>query len=381
MIFPKNFIWGTAAASYQIEGAATEDGKGLSVWDMMARQPGKIRNGETGNIACDHYHRYKEDVQIMSEIGVHAYRLSVSWPRVLPEGIGKINEAGLDFYDRLIDELLEKGISPWITLFHWDFPYSLYCKGGWLNRDVADWFAAYTAVVVDRLSDRVSHWITLNEPQCFIGIGHVLGNHAPGLQLGLEESLLVVHNALLAHGKGVQSIRANAKTPALVGYAPVGAVSVPNTSSEADIAAAKKHMFETSKGNPFLNAWYSDPVILGEYPEQGMEVFKKEMPTIGTNDLKTINQPLDFLGSNIYVGQLVQDNDGTIETVSMSHLPLTAHDWPVIPDALYWGPKRFYERYKLPIVITENGMANIDQIHEDGKVHDPQRINFFEPIY
>ena len=210
MEFPDGFVWGAAAASYQIEGATYADGKGLSVWDMMCRQPDKIWEGNTGEVACDHYHRYKEDVDLMADIGLQAYRLSISWPRVVPSGTGAVNEKGLAFYDALVDALLERGIKPWVTLFHWDYPYDLFCRGGWLNRDSTDWFADYAQVIVDRLSDRVSHWLTLNEPQCFVGFGHQVGNHAPGLKLGVSEVLRVAHHSLLAHGKAVQAIRAQA---------------------------------------------------------------------------------------------------------------------------------------------------------------------------
>ena len=202
MKFPENFVWGAAAASYQIEGAAYEDGKGLSVWDIFTRQKGAIENGDNGDIACNHYHRYKEDVQLMKELGLQAYRLSLSWPRILANGTGKVNQKGLDFYDKLIDELLENGIEPYITLFHWDYPYELYKKGGWLNPDSPDWFAEYTEVVVQKLSDRVKNWITINEPQVFVNLGHKDGVHAPGLKLGMEDLLQISHNVLLAHGKG-----------------------------------------------------------------------------------------------------------------------------------------------------------------------------------
>jgi len=201
MGFSKDFVWGAATASYQIEGAAYEDGKGWSVWDIFYKNDGAVREGHNGDVACDHYHRYKEDVSIMEEIGLQAYRFSISWPRVLPEGVGKINEKGLDFYDSLVDELLEKGMEPYITLFHWDYPYELYKKGGWLNYDSSDWFAEYTKVIIDRLSDRVDHWITQNEPNVYIDRGHCNGVHAPGIKLGMREVLQAAHNSHLAHGK------------------------------------------------------------------------------------------------------------------------------------------------------------------------------------
>ena len=224
MNFPEKFVWGASTASYQIEGAASEDGKGLSVWDMMTRWDGKIFEGNTGAVSCDHYHRYEEDVKLMKLIGLKGYRFSLSWPRILPEGMGKINEKGIAFYDRLVDSLLKNEIDPWVTLFHWDYPYALFCRGGWLNRDSADWFAEYTQVIVDKLSDRVTHWMTQNEPQCYLGLGHQDGWHAPGLKLDFPEVLLAAHHSLLAHGKAVQVIRDRAKKRPLVGAAPVGVI-------------------------------------------------------------------------------------------------------------------------------------------------------------
>lgn len=373
MSFPKGFVWGAAAASYQIEGGAEQDGKGLSVWDMMCRQPGKIWSGHDGNIACDHYHRYSEDVAIMGEIGLMAYRLSISWSRVIPDGVGKVNQAGLAFYDRLIDCLWERGIQPWVTLFHWDYPYSLYCRGGWLNRDSADWFAEYVRVVVDKLSDRVSHWIVQNEPQCFIGLGHQTGEHAPGLKLGFAEVLLASHHSLLAHGKAIQVIRSRAKLQPIVGTALVGIVKIPASNSPEDIETARKQMFSIAEKNCWNNTWFADPIIFGKYPQDGIELFGKEMVEIRNGDLATICQPLDFYGVNIYHGEYVRHKS---DKLAPERLALTTMDWSVTPEALYWGPRFFYERTQLPIVITENGMANCDWRHFDGKVHDPQRIDF-----
>jgi beta-glucosidase len=378
MSFPKDFVWGAAAASYQIEGAAYEDGKGLSVWDMMCHQPGKIWEDNTGDVSCDHYHHYREDARLMGKIGLKAYRLSISWPRVAPTGVGTINGKGLAFYDRLIDELLKHGIQPWVTLFHWDYPYSLYLRGGWLNRDSADWFAEYTKVIVDKLSDRVSHWITINEPQVFIDIGHRVGRHAPGLQLGFREVLTAAHNSLLAHGKATQVIRAFAKIKPFIGAAPVGIAAIPATDSAEDVEAARRQTFSITDKHLMINTWFSDPMIFGKYPEDGMKLFKKDMPEIVYKDMKIICQPLDFYGVNIYRGQVVRATvSGAPEQVkSAGGPPLTTMAWQVTPEVLYWGPKFLYERYKLPIVITENGMANCDWVHIDGKVHDPQRIDF-----
>jgi len=380
MSFPEDFVWGAAAASYQVEGGAYDDGKGLSVWDIMCRQPGKILEGNTGDVSCDHYHRYQEDARLMSQIGLKAYRLSISWPRVIPEGVGTVNHKGLEFYDRLIDALLENGVQPWVTLFHWDYPYALYCRGGWLNDDSSDWFAEYTQVIVDKLSDRVSHWMTLNEPQVFISAGHQQGRHAPGLQLGTIDLLKATHNSLLAHGKAVQVIRARSKVRSTVGAAPVGISSIPATDSREDIEAARRYMFSVLDKNFWNNTWFTDPMIMGKYPEDGLKIFEDELPDFPDSDMATICQPLDFYGANIYQGRYVHaTDDGSFETVRVPDgAPMTTMGWPLTPEALYWGPRFLFERYKLPIVITENGMANCDWVHLDGKVHDPQRIDFLK---
>ncbi|MDZ7361543.1 MAG: GH1 family beta-glucosidase [candidate division KSB1 bacterium] len=378
MNFPPDFVWGAAAASYQIEGGAYDDGKGLSVWDVMCKSPGKISTGDSGDVACDHYHRFEDDARLMGEIGLQAYRLSISWPRVLPNGAGAVNEKGLAFYDRLIDALLQNGVQPWVTLFHWDYPHALFCRGGWLNRDSADWFAEYAQIIIDKLSDRVAHWITQNEPQCYIGLGHQTGEHAPGLELGFAEVLRAAHHSLLAHGKAVQVIRARAKTPPLIGAAPVGIVKMPASNRPEDIAAARAATFAVSAKNCWSNTWFADPMIFGRYPEDGLKLFANEMPEIRHGDMETIGQPLDFYGINVYFGETVRAKaDGGYERVkSLSGPPLTTMGWEVTPEALYWGPRFIYERYKLPIVVTENGMANCDWIQLEGKVHDPQRIDF-----
>ncbi len=378
MNFPEKFVWGASTASYQIEGAASEDGKGLSVWDMMTRWEGKIFEGNTGAVSCDHYHRYEEDVKLMKLIGLKGYRFSLSWPRILPEGMGEINEKGIAFYDRLVDSLLKNGIDPWVTLFHWDYPYALFCRGGWLNRDSADWFAEYTQVIVDKLSDRVTHWMTQNEPQCYLGLGHQDGWHAPGLKLDFPEVLLAAHHSLLAHGKAVQVIRARAKKRPLVGAAPVGVVSAPETDQPENIEAARKLMFSITKKDLWNNTWFADPMILGKYPEDGLELFKNDMVELKPGDMETICQPLDFYGANIYFAEFVRagGESGYEFTKKKDGYPLTTMGWHVTPEALYWGPKFLFERYRLPIVITENGMADFEWVQLDGKVHDPKRIDF-----
>jgi beta-glucosidase len=377
MSFSKEFYWGAATAAYQIEGAIDEDGKGLSVWDIMCRKENAIFNHQTGNVACDHYHRWREDVALMQQIGLRAYRLSLSWPRILPEGVGRVNEQGLAFYDQLIDALLEAGITPFVTLFHWDFPYDLYCQGGWLNPAGPDWFAEYTRVVVERLSDRVTRWMTLNEPQCIAQLGHRDGYQAPGDKRDWAEVLMVVHRLLLAHGKSVQTIRAYAKTAPQIGFAPVGVVRIPATNSPEDIAAARTSMFSITDKHLWNNTWFTEPIFSKTYPDDGFKVFGRAVPQIAADDMDIIGQPIDFFGCNIYRGEIVRAGANGPEFVSaVDGEPLTLLRWPVTPDALYWGPRFFHERYGKPIAITENGVSLPDWVCLDGKVHDPQRIDY-----
>ena len=374
MQFPSNFVWGAAAAAYQIEGAMQEDGKGLSVWDVFCRKNGAIWGGHTGDAACDHYRRYKEDVALMKSFGLPAYRLSVSWPRVMPDGVGAVNEKGLAFYDRLIDELLAAGITPYVTLFHWDFPHALFCKGGWLNADSPNWFAEYAKVVVDRLSDRVRHWMTYNEPNIFVWLGHIRGDHAPGLTLALPDALRVSHHVLLAHGKGIQAIRAAAKTPSQAGcVVTTGYLACPTSNQPEEIEAARQAMFAIPDGLCMRTSWWLDPVLLGHYPEDAMTLFGHAMPKVTDADLQTMHQPVDFVGVNIYSGERVRSSADA--GFPVGH-PQTAFGWNVVPESLYWGPKFIYERYGVPMIITENGLSNLDWVSLDGKVHDPQRIDF-----
>lgn len=379
MGFKKNFAWGAATASYQNEGAAYEDGKGLSIWDVFTHEPGAIQDGNNGDIAADQYHRYKEDVALMKELSMNAYRFSLSWPRILPEGTGRINEKGLDFYDRLVDELLDKNITPYITLFHWDLPYELYTRGGWLNKDIPKWFAEYTKIVMDRLSDRVDHWITQNEPQCFIGSGMGGGIHAPGLKMGKKDVLLAAHNALLAHGYGVQAIKENAKSAPAIGYAPAAWwLWMPESDSAEDIEACRRQTFRTKEDQVGSSAWWMDPVYLGKYPEDGMKAMEEYMPNIGPEDMKIISAPIDYMGINVYQAYIgrMGGNGECITVDRKKGFDKTAYPWPVTPQALYWGPKFFQERYKTQIIVTENGLANEDWIQCDGKINDPQRIDF-----
>lgn len=378
MLFPQNFLWGAATASYQIEGAAYEDGKGLSVWDMLCRVPGAVWNGHTGDVADDHYHRYQEDVGLMQEIGLQAYRFSISWPRVIPAGTGAVNEKGLAFYDRLIDALLAAGIEPWVTLFHWDYPYDLFCRGGWLNPDSSDWFAEYTAVVVKRFSDRVRHWMTLNEQQCFIGLGHQVGNHAPGLKLDWPEVLRGWHNGLLAHGKAVQAIRAHSKLAPVIGAAPTGLIAHPATDAAADIEAARQATFTVHEKALWNYHMFYDPIYRQTYPPEAEAIFGQAMPQIKAGDMAIIGQPIDFTALNYYQGVAIRAGaHGRPEVVPHRQgAALTLYHWHVVPQGLYWGPKFLYERYGKPIYVTENGCSGMDWVALDGQVHDPARIDF-----
>ena len=381
MAFNKDFVWGTATASYQIEGAWNEDGRKPSVWDMFSHEPEKVYNGHTGDVACDHYHRFKEDVKLMKELGVNGYRFSISWSRLIPDGTGKINEKGVKFYSDLIDELLNNGIEPYVTLFHWDYPYELYKKGGWLNDESIKWFADYAKTVVSLFSERVKYFITFNEPQCFIGQGHLQGVHAPGLKVGYRDIFQMAHNVLKAHGAAVIEMRKAAKQDIKIGYAPTGPICCPVTETEKDVIAAKTQTFKCpslSDGVLWNVAWWSDPVYLGRYPEDGLKIYKDYLPEITDEDMKLINQPLDFMGQNIYnssTWKMGEDQEPELVNRKPGYAR-TAFGWPVTPECLRWGPRFLCERYNLPLYITENGMAAHDTVSLDGMVHDPDRIDF-----
>lgn len=379
MAFKQNFVWGTATSAYQIEGAAREDGRGPSIWDVFAHQPGKVLAGHNGDVACDHYHRFEQDVALMAQLGVKGYRFSISWSRVLPEGTGPVNEKGLAFYGRLVDCLLEHGITPYVTLYHWDLPYALYQRGGWLNPDSPRWFAEYAAVIGRALGDRVRHFITFNEPQVFIGCAFVQGVHAPGVRMERRECLQMAHHVLLAHGMAVQSLRA--QVPGVqVGIAPTSDAMIPADESPEAVEAARKAFFATPGGDDWVwsTAWWSDPVLLGRYPEDGLRELEADLPAIGAEDMKLISQPIDFYGQNIYRGNpMERDAQGQCRLAAHKPgAPKTAIGWYVDFDCLYWASKFLYERYQKPLYITENGMSCHDWISLDGKVHDPARIDY-----
>ena len=381
MAFRKDFIWGAATAAYQIEGAACEDGKGLSVWDVFSHEPDKIYRGHTGDIACDHYHRYKDDVALMQSLGVKNYRFSISWPRVIPEGMGQANEKGLDFYDRLIDELLAHGIRPFVTLFHWDYPNALQARGAWENPDSPSWFADYASLVARRFGDRVKDFITFNEPQCFIGLGYANAQHAPGLRMPPSSTVPMAHNVLKAHGLATQALHQIASN-CRVGYAPCGDARIPASDSPADIEAARRAYFDipsTPDRWSWNVSWWSDPALLGSYPEHGMPILGRYLPAGWEKDLEVIHQPLEFYAQNIYNGVVVRaaDNEaGYEQLLPPVGSPKTACQWMINPEALYWGSRYLYERYRTPFLITENGMSCHDAVSLDGQVHDPNRQDY-----
>ena len=382
MSFRKDFVWGAATASYQVEGAAYEDGKGLNIWDVFCKEDGHVYEHHTGDVACDQYHRYKEDVAIMKELGLKAYRFSVNWARILPEGTGKVNEKGLAYYDNLVNCLIENGIEPYMTLYHWDLPCALHQRGGWLNPQSPEWFYEYAKLMAAHFSDRVSHFFTFNEPQCTVGLGYVTGEHAPGLKVGPYDYFSIWHNVLKAHGRGVQAIREAAVRPVEIGMAPCGALYYPATDSKEDIEAARKANFSLHEADIRAVSWdvafCADPVFLGQYPEDIMKSFGQYFPKNAEKDLELISQPLDFYGQNMYnaVPVRADENGNPVRVDRYQGFPKTAIQWPVTPEVLYWAPKFLYERYQKPFYVTENGMSSHDWVSLDGKVHDASRVDF-----
>jgi beta-glucosidase len=372
--FPAGFLWGASTAAYQIEGAVTEDGRGPSIWDTFSHTEGRTKQGDTGDVAADHYHRWPEDVALLAELGANAYRFSIAWPRIQPSGSGSANPGGLDFYDRLVDALLERGIAPLPTLFHWDLPQALEDEGGWLNRQTAYRFAEYAALVADRLGDRVNRWITLNEPFIHMTLGYALGMHAPGRTLGLD-ALPVAHHQLLAHGlaagqlhdRGLGVLIANNCTPVR-----------PATEDEHDVAAAAVY-------DALHNRLFNDPVLLGSYPDLSALGPEAYPSFVEDDDLKVIHEPLEGLGINYYTPSLVgyadpAANDGLPFTLEeFEGVPTTAFGWPVVPDGLrelLVGLRDRYGSALPPIYITENGCSTHDVLTNEGRVHDTERIDF-----
>lgn len=369
--FPKDFLWGAATAAYQIEGAASEDGKGPSIWDTFSHTPGKIITGETGDVACDHYHRYEQDIALMQSLGLNAYRFSVSWPRILPNGRGQVNPAGLDFYDRLVDALLAAGITPFLTLYHWDLPQALQDQGGWPNRDTCAAFAGYAEVLAGRLGDRVRHWMTHNEPLVTVMAGHWFGMHAPGLRDPVAASH-TAHHLLLSHGLAMQAIHAAAKQPAQVGIVLNLHPVYPASGAEEDQTAAKRAETRSL-------TWMTEPLFNGAYPVEQLLAIGIEPPVIEADDLHIIAQPMDFLGVNYYSPHRAAGAAGKTSQERLPGAEYTAMGWEVYPpglhDLLIW----LHQTYKLPpVYITENGAAYDDVLREDGTVEDEARRRYLE---
>lgn len=381
-MFQKDFVWGVASSAYQIEGTEDGDGRGKNVWDTFVEE-GHIFEHQNAGTACDEIHRYREDYALMRSLGIRHYRFSLNWSRILPDGTGRVNEKAIALYRDMILAMKENGITPYITMFHWEFPQKLQDMGGWLNEDVVEWFGEYARVVAENFSDLCEYFITVNEPQCVVGLGHLHGTHAPGLKLSVAETFQIAHNLLKAHGMAVKNLRRYAKQKIMIGFAPTGSVAYPYTESREDVEAARKVYFGFY--NPIDDwswnvSWFSDPVFLGHYPEEGMQKFKEFLPQISAEDMELIHQPLDFMGQNIYNGYYVRaGQDGEPEFVTREPgFPKTALDWPVTPEALYYGIKFLTERYSLPLYITENGMGCHDNIAPDGRVHDADRITFLD---
>jgi beta-glucosidase len=370
--FPPDFVWGAATASYQIEGATEEDGRGGSIWDQFCATPGKVRNAETGAIACDHYHRYREDIALMRELGLCAYRFSIAWPRILPQGRGQVNPAGLDFYDRLVDELLAQGIEPFATLYHWDLPQALEVEGGWTSRSTADAFVEYVEAVVRRLGDRVKNWITHNEPWVVAWVGYGWGKHAPGRTEGTAGALSAAHHLLLSHGKAVPVVRAecrDARVGITLNLTPV----YPATQEPADLEAA--HQADGQN-----NRWFLDPLFNGDYPADMVNRFRDQLPRIEPGDMQRIAEPIDFLGINNYSRAVVQaDQDQKIAHIRPAGGEYTDMDWEVYPNGLYDLLLRVTRDYAPPrLYVTENGAAYPDVLDHQRQVLDPERQRYLE---
>ncbi len=375
LTFPPEFVWGVATSAYQIEGAVHEDGRGESIWDRFSHTPGKIRDGSSGDVACDHYHRFAEDVELMAELGVKAYRFSIAWPRIFPAGRGQVNEAGLDFYKRLVDLLLAKGITPYATLYHWDLPVALEDAGGWPARDTAHAFADYAGFTVGALGDVIKHWITINEPWCVSFLSYQVGEHAPGYR-DWGKALPASHHALLAHGLGVQAIRA-ARSDAQVGIALNFTAPVPASNSPADRDAARHF-------DGYFNRWFLDPLYNRGYPADMVADYTSAgrlpdgMAFVRPGDLAVIAEPTDFFAFNYYTRELIAAGPRPWEFRPLRiDAPRTEMGWELYPEGLYTLLLRLHSHYGIDnIYITENGVSYVDPVDPEGRVHDQRRIDY-----
>lgn len=371
--FPKDFLWGTASASYQIEGAWNEDGKSESIWDRFSHTPGMIKTGDTGDVACDFYHRYRDDIALMAELGLNAARISLSWPRIIPDGKGLVNSKGIDFYNRVIDELLKHNIKPFVTLYHWDLPQILEDTGGWTNRDLAKYFGDYAALASKSFGDRVKHWMSFNEPWIFTVLGYMFGVHAPGRR-DRRQAMRAGHVINLAQGMATRAIRENSK-PEMVGTAFSMQPIFPHSDSVEDREAAERY-------HRFNNVWFLETAMEGRYPKIFLEGSEEEWLDIRPGDMDTIKAPLDFIGINLYTRMTIahDPNDkmmGTRPAYPGEENELTDFGWEVYPRALSEMILRISRDYPgIPIYVTENGASYSEAPEADGKVHDQRRIRF-----
>lgn len=371
--FPPSFLWGCATASYQVEGAAAEDGRKPSVWDTYARQPGRVAQGQTGDVATDSYHRYKEDIRLLKWLGVKMYRFSIAWPRVFPDGFGQPNEKGIAYYERLVDELRANGIEPYATLFHWDLPQAMEDRfGGWQSRETSRHFADYATFVTKRLSDRVTHFFTINEFSCYTNEGYGSGTKAPGKKLPVRGLNQVRHNAVLGHGLAAQAIRAAARKPVQVGLAENSSICVPVIETSAHIAAARSAMRELNA--PFLTA-----ILEGKYTDRYLSTAGKDAPQFTAQEMKTIATPLDFLGLNCYSPTYIRADGASFAQVPHPpSYPHMASPWLFFgPQILYWAPRHAKEIWGVKkVLITENGCSSTDQPAADGHIYDTDRVMY-----
>jgi beta-glucosidase len=374
--FPKGFVWGAATAAFQVEGAYREDGRGLSIWDTFCRTPGKVWEGDNGDVACDMYHRYKDDVKLMKDLGITSYRFSVAWPRIIPDGSGEINPKGIEFYRNLVDELLAHGIEPMLTLYHWDLPQALQDRGGWANRETIDHFLKYAETVFKALDGKVKLWATFNEPWCISFLSNYIGAHAPGLR-DLQTAIDVAHNVLVAHGKTVRLFR-ELGIKGEIGIAPNTEWMEPFSDREEDVEAAWRR-------RGWLNEWFLRPVMTGQYPEKLVQWFEKlgGKPKIEPGDMELIGSKIDFLGINYYTGGIGRYNPEEGDIFGFQEVPMgwekTDIGWNIYPQGLYnvltYIKREFGD---IPIYITENGACYNDEPGADGRVRDQRRIEYLK---
>ncbi len=365
--FPEDFVWGAATAAYQVEGAAFEDGKGESIWDRFSHVPGNVERNETGDVACDQYHRYPEDIKLMQEMDLQAYRFSISWPRIYPQGTGAINEKGLDHYDRMVDALLEAGIDPWITLYHWDLPQALHERGGWPNRDIADWFTDYAVTMAERLGDRVKHWMTMNEPWVCAYFGYRDGIMAPGIK-DHKLALVAAYHFNLAHGRAYNAMKAihpNLK---------IGITHATQQHRALDDHPESRALAE------FLweenNGIFLEPILAGSYPQAILDKYPDQVPTLECTDLAEMNN-YDFIGLQYYCDTLIRNGERVQE--KLPEFEYTEMGWPITPDGFYNNIMEYVRRYNpKELAITENGMALADEVGRDGRVNDIRRQGYFK---